>query len=94
MSTETLKLDRKRSFGTVYNDPNIGFVQDERYFRADGTLYISPEPTLKGDGVKSVGEVPVASELLWAVNKLTQKLDGAEAPRRDVLTRSGVHPGK
>jgi hypothetical protein len=41
--TEEIKLDRKRSFGTVYNDPNIGFAQDNRHFRHDGTLYVPPE---------------------------------------------------
>ena len=35
------KLDRKRPYGTVYGDPNFGFVQDEKYFRHDGTLYES-----------------------------------------------------
>lgn len=39
---EPKKLDRKRSFGTVYGDPNVGFVQDDRYFRHDGTLYEVP----------------------------------------------------
>ncbi len=92
MASEVLKLDRKRSFGTVYNDPNIGFVQDERNFRPDGTLYLAPEPAVHGNIAKpSAAEIPVASELLSAVNRLNQKL---EDPKRDVLTRSGVQTGK
>lgn len=42
---EPLKLDRKRSFGVVYNDPNIGYAQDGHHFRPDGTLYLPPEAT-------------------------------------------------
>jgi hypothetical protein len=46
--SETGRLDRKRSYGTVYNDPNIGFVQDEKYYRHDGYLYVPPDPLLSG----------------------------------------------
>ena len=34
MTTE--QLDRKRSYGTVYGDPHVGFEQDGRMFRHDG----------------------------------------------------------
>ena len=50
---EHLKLDRKRSYGTVYGDPHVGFVQDGSSFRPDGTLlhaaadaYVETAPTL------------------------------------------------
>lgn len=38
MTVDDGRLDRKRSYGTVYGDPNIGFVQDNKNFRVDGTL--------------------------------------------------------
>lgn len=40
---ESVKLDRKRSFGTVYGHPQIGYVQGDQEFRHDGSLHI-PEP--------------------------------------------------
>lgn len=83
MSTEG-KLDRKRSYGTVYNDPNIGFVQDEKYFRHDGYLYVPPDPLLsalkvtdkgfEGPGVSDVPSTPLTSAL-------GEKLDSALAER-------------
>jgi hypothetical protein len=33
------KLDRKRSYGTVYGDPHIGYEQDQLQFKHDGTLH-------------------------------------------------------
>lgn len=38
------KLDRKRSYGVVYGDPNIGFMQDGKGYRHDGRLYVPPPP--------------------------------------------------
>lgn len=37
------KLDRSRHYGTVYGDPNVGFFQDNRGFKHDGTLYVPPD---------------------------------------------------
>ena len=37
--SEIYKLDRKRSYGIVTGDPNIGFVQDGNTYRHDGTLF-------------------------------------------------------
>lgn len=83
MSTEG-KLDRKRSYGTVYNDPNIGFVQDEKYYRHDGYLYVPPDPLLgalkfsdkglEGPGVSDVAGPPLTSAV-------GEKLDSAFAER-------------
>ena len=47
--TEEIKLDRKRSYGTVYGDPNVGFVQDERHFRHDGSVYEPIKPEVKAE---------------------------------------------
>jgi hypothetical protein len=38
----TEKLDRKRPHGTVYGHPGIGFMQDEKPFRQDGSPYVEP----------------------------------------------------
>lgn len=83
MSTEG-KLDRKRSYGTVYNDPNIGFVQDEKYYRHDGYLYMPSDPLLgtlrisdkglEGPGVSDVASTPLT-------NAIAEKLDSALAER-------------
>lgn len=74
------KLDRKRSYGTVYGDPNIGFVQDERYYRHDGELYVPPDAllgTLKfsDKGLEGPGVTDVAP------NMVAEKLDSALAER-------------
>lgn len=34
-----IELNRKRSFGVVYGDPEIGYEQDRNYFRHDGSLH-------------------------------------------------------
>jgi hypothetical protein len=83
MSTEG-RLDRKRSYGTVYNDPNIGFVQDEKYYRHDGYLYVPPDPLLSNlkfsdKGVEGPGVTDVATPPLTTA--IGEKLDSALAER-------------
>lgn len=84
MESNAEKLDRKRSYGTVYNDPNIGFVQDEKYFRHDGRLYVAPDPLLAGLKVtdKSFGG-PGFSDVVGVplTDSLGEKLDSALAER-------------
>ncbi len=82
--SDTQRLDRKRSYGTVYGDPNIGFMQDEKYYRHDGYLYVPPDPVLgalkvpnkglEGAGVSDVVSPPVTSAV-------GEKLDSAFAER-------------
>lgn len=60
------KLDRKRSYGTVYGDPNVGFIQDELPYRHDGTLQpntavsATPPPAAT---VPTAASFPTASEI-------------------------------
>lgn len=71
MIADDVKLDRKRSYGTVYGDPNIGFVQDNKNFRVDGTLLpekpkdASPvaAPAAAIPAVPTVEEIPTASDV-------------------------------
>ena len=89
-----IKLDRKRSYGTVYNDPSIAFVQDERYFKPDGTLHVPVEQKADLSKVPTANDFPVVTELVSAVNKLNEKLGAETLPKRDTLTRNGVQPSK
>lgn len=34
-----IELNRKRHFGVVYGDPEIGYEQDRNFFRHDGSLH-------------------------------------------------------
>lgn len=45
------KLDKKRSHGTIYGDPNIGYFQDGKHYRHDGTLYVSKAEAPKTESV-------------------------------------------
>ena len=65
MSTEELKLDRKRSYGTVYNHSGIGFMQDNLPFRHDGTLYVEPAPSdrMARAAVPKVEDIPTADQV-------------------------------
>lgn len=68
IDTEDGKLDRKRSFGVVYGDPNIGFMQDNKPFRHDGSPYVPPVaiPTVKPDqlvGVARVEDFPTVDKV-------------------------------
>lgn len=65
IDSEEGKLDRKRSFGVVYGDPNIGFMQDNKPFRHDGSPYIPAPttPTVKSDQLVGMAKVEVAPQL-------------------------------
>jgi len=80
-------LDRKRSFGVVYGDPNIGYMQDNKPFRHDGTRFEPPAPpipTVKPDQI--VGASTVNSthsekmKQIWA-NRRAQELQDANTGR-------------
>lgn len=62
MSTQL--LDRKRSYGTVYGDPQIGYEQDGRMFRHDGTAHVFI-PVKKPDvpAVPTAESFPTASQI-------------------------------
>jgi hypothetical protein len=62
---DELKLDRKRSYGTVYNHPGIGFFQDNKPFRHDGTLYVEPSPgePVMAANIRATQKMPTAEEM-------------------------------
>ncbi len=77
------KLDRKRSYGTVYGDPNIGFFQDELPYRHDGTLHPSALPAPPKDpappdaaSFPSAASVPTANDIpvLQALEALSSQI--------------------
>jgi len=80
------KLDTKRSYGTVYGDPNIGFVQDNKYFKPDGTPY---EPSVAPLAVKAeekpAPEPEVAPDKRRAAQSEAMKRIWAE--RREALAK-------
>jgi hypothetical protein len=39
-----LKLDKTRSYGTVYGHPNAAYEQDGKLFKPDGTEYVETLP--------------------------------------------------
>ena len=81
------KLDRARSFGTVYGDPNCGFFQDGKPFRHDGTLYVPPPAPSRTDEIAPVSEERRAAQSLsmkrvWAEKReaLAKSLSGDTEP--------------
>lgn len=46
-----VKLDRKRSYGTVYGDAQVGYIQDNLEFRHDGAVHPRCVPTQSAPSV-------------------------------------------
>lgn len=76
------KLDRSRSYGTVYGDPNCGFFQDGKPYRHDGTLYVPPPPPSRTD---ELTPAPVSEERR-AAQSLAMKRIWAE--KREAVARA------
>ncbi len=75
---ETAKLDRKRSYGLVYGDPNIGFMQDELPYRHDGTL-LPPKEGPSPPAPPTAASFPTASDIpspqvLQAIEALSSQI--------------------
>lgn len=56
-----MELNRKKSFGTVYGDPRIGYEQDGFEFKHDGTLHAPPNPPVVA--TPSVEQLPTAASV-------------------------------
>jgi hypothetical protein len=78
-------LDRKRAFGVVYGHPNIGFMQDEKPFKPDGSPYIEPvDPTkpIPPVAAPKVEELPTAEQLAEKPLTQSEKMKQVWAARR------------
>ena len=73
-----MQLDRKRSYGVVYGDPQIGFMQDERAYRHDGTLHESSAAKLVE--TVTVPPVPTAESFPSAEQLAEKKKPEVRAP--------------
>ncbi len=80
------KLDRKRSHGTVYGDPNVGYIQDEKYYRHDGTLYVPPAPAVPAAAPEKPPEPinPISEERRAAQSEAMKRV---WAERREALAQ-------
>lgn len=91
------KLDRKKSYGTVYGDPKVGFVQDDKYFRHDGTLLVEEPNSTTTTPPESKA---VESKALDAVPKVQkprsdeQKAAQSEAMKKIWAERRAVQADK
>lgn len=77
-------LDRKRSFGVVYGDPNIGYMQDNKPFRHDGSPYLPASaaiPTVKPDQLVGMAKVEAAPQTTPA-NTLERPLTHSEKMKK------------
>lgn len=71
-------LNRKKSFGTVYGHPQIGYEQEGEVFKHDGTLHI-PDPP------KPVAEAP---DVLKAIEGLSSQVKDLKEPKGPDPARS------
>lgn len=67
-------LDRKRSFGTVYGHPSIGFEQDQRPYRHDGTLHVEPEKPAASVEAPPAQPAAVSPEVLKVLEGLSSQI--------------------
>ncbi len=88
----TQKLDRKRSYGTVYGDPSIGFFQDEVPYKHDGTVHQSaaastpsapPAPATPvvptAEMFPTAQTLPEAPQMLRALEELSSQIRDLKA---------------
>jgi hypothetical protein len=73
------KLDRKRPYGTVSGDPNIGFIQDGHSYRHDGSLFArsGSEPPVPPQGYGTIPPVDTV-ETATTPPASTDVIDGVE----------------
>lgn len=77
------KLDRKRPFGTVYGHPGVGFMQDEKPFRHDGSPYVEPVEAAKGfPSVPKVEDLPTPEQVGERQLTQSEKMKQVWAARR------------
>lgn len=88
--SEVGKLDRKRSYGTVYGDPNVGFVQDEKSFRHDGHRYVPPSAPEPAAPPSPVSEERRAAQSLAMKRVWAEKRDAL----RDALAKQRQAEGE
>lgn len=91
----SIALNRKRSFGTVYGHPQIGYVQDEQEFKHDGMLHIpeadkpksaSMPPTV--DAFPTAAQVASAPEVLKAIEGISSQIKELKDPKGPDPARS------
>ncbi len=91
------KLDRKRSYGTVYGDPSVGFMQDELPYRHDGTLHPSAaaksEPAVT-PAVPTVNDFPTAASIATTPPQLMQALEALSGQIKELKSEPKVEPPK
>lgn len=85
-------LNRKKSFGTVYGHPQIGYAQDDHEFRHDGTLHV-PEPekpkTLPtAESVPTTAQITSVPEVLLAIEGISSQLKDLKEPKGPDPARS------
>jgi hypothetical protein len=81
----TQTLNRKKSFGTVYGHPQIGYEQDGLMFKHDGALHV-PEPDKpRVTSVPTVDSLPGASQVGTAPEVL-KAIEGLSSQIKDLKT--------
>jgi hypothetical protein len=77
------KLDRKRSYGTVYGHSGIGFMQDDKPFRHDGTAYVEPVTSVAPFAtVPTVEQIPTVEQVETRPQTHSEKMKQVWAARR------------
>ena len=88
------KLDRKRPFGTVYGHPGVGFMQDEKPYRHDGSAYVelldANKKNVEIPNVPKVGDIPTPEEVVERPLTQSEKMKQVWAARRAAEHASGT----
>jgi len=86
------KLDHKRSYGTVYGHPQIGYAQDGQEFKHDGTLHIpepeKPKAVLTPVTAEVASVAQVSPEVLKAIEGISSQLKDLKEPKGPDPARS------
>lgn len=76
----SLLLNRKKSFGTVYGDAQIGYEQDGLMFRHDGSLHgkepvvKAPDPAPTAEAFPTAAQIPESPKVLSALEALSAQI--------------------
>jgi hypothetical protein len=84
-----LSLNRKKSYGTVYGHPQIGYEQEGQVFRHDGTVHIEP-PKPAATDVSTMTAVPAAitPDVLKAIEGISSQIKDLKEPKGPDPARS------
>ena len=94
MSGSRANLDHKRSYGTVYGHPQIGYEQEGQQFKHDGTVWTPEPPKPAVAPAASVDVIPAAPVTPATSPEVLKALEGLSSQLKDLKEPKGPDPAR